>query len=89
MGKSNDDYYSYAPPHLEYESAAALSDSNLVVLFAFEGKEAVATAVGYTNLVFIVFSWGYLLVLFHWCWYCQRRRRYSSWEKSLDSLCAW
>ena len=41
MGKSNDDYYDYAPPHLEYEAAAALSDSNLVVPFAFEGKDSV------------------------------------------------
>ena len=69
IGRDDDDENDYAPPHPESEAAAASSDSELVIPFAFGGKEAVETAVGYTELTFAVFDRGYLLVLVHWCRY--------------------
>ena len=72
MGRGDDDEDNYAPPHLELEEAAALYDLELAILFAFERKEAVVTAVVYTKLTFAVFARGYLLVLVHWCRYRQR-----------------
>ena len=63
-GDNDDDYY--APPHLESEAAAALSDSDPVIPFMFGYKEAMVTVVGYTDLELSVFTQGYLLVLVHW-----------------------
>ena len=59
----------YAPPHLESETAAALSNLELAIRFVFGGKEAVTTAVGCTKLMFTVFARVYLLLLVHWCQY--------------------
>ena len=60
--RGNDDCDDYAPPHPESEAAAASSDLEPAIPFVFGGKEAVVTAVGYTELAFDVFARGYLLV---------------------------
>ena len=65
IGKGDYDYNKYAPPHPKSEAVAASSNSDLVIPFAFGYEEAVATAVGYTKLVFTVFSWAYILILVH------------------------
>ena len=45
IGRDDDDENDYTPPHPESEAAAAPSDSELVIPFAFGGKEAVETVV--------------------------------------------
>ena len=52
---------SLPPPTLV--AAAASSDSDPAISFGFGGQGAVATSVGYTNLAFAVFSWGYLIII--------------------------
>ena len=69
MGRGENDNDEYNPPHPESDAAAALSDSDPAILYAFRGKEAVVTVVGYTKIVFAVFAQGYLLVLVYWFWY--------------------
>ena len=39
-GRGDNDYGDYAPPHLEYESAVALYDSEPTILFAFGPRYA-------------------------------------------------
>ena len=48
----------YAPLHPDPEAAAASSDLELAIPFAFGGKETVATAFGYTKPTFTVFNQG-------------------------------
>ena len=59
-------YDNYSPPHPESKTAAASSDLDPVITFAFRGGEAVSTVVRYTKLSFAIFARGYLLVLVHW-----------------------
>ena len=70
--RGNDDYDSYASTHLESEVAAAATDSEAEILFAFKGKDSVATAFGYTDIVVAVLVPVYLLVLVHWLRYRKR-----------------
>ena len=65
----------YAYTHPELEAAAAFSNSEPLIPLTFKGKEAVATTVRYTKIVFAVFAKGYLLVLVHWSQYRQRRSK--------------
>ena len=60
-GDGEDD--DYAPPPPESAAVAALPDSEPEISFGFWGQEAIAIAVGCTDLVFVVFSRGYILVL--------------------------
>ena len=62
-GRVDDDDYNYSPTQPDSEAAVLSSDFDPAIPFAFRGKEAVATAVGYTKLVFAIFAQGYLLVL--------------------------
>ena len=72
-GRGDNEDNNYAPLRPELEAVAALSDSEPAIPFAFEGKEDVATLVGYNELAFSFLSRGCILVLIHWCQYQQRR----------------
>ena len=66
-GRGNNDNENYTPTQPGSEAATASYYSEPEILFAFGGKESVATAVIYTKLALAAFEQGYLLVLIHWC----------------------
>ena len=58
----NSNHEKYPPPRSS-EAAAASFDLDWVITFGFRGQEDVLTEVGYNEIVFDVFVWGYLLIL--------------------------
>ena len=62
-------------------------DYEPTIPFTFGGKETVASAVGYTKLVFAVFAWGCLLVLVYWCHYQLLGQQNISWEEKINGEC--
>ena len=68
----DDDIYDYVSHPTELAELGVLSHSELSIPFGFGGQEAVATAVGYTELEFAIFTLDYLLIilfLVHWSRY--------------------